>query len=254
MSYRTIELEILRFQPETDKEPWFQDYRVPCEEDWVVLDAVNYVKDHLDGTLSYRWSCHMAVCGSCSMVIDGEPRLACKTFVRDLPEGKIRIEPLTNFPIERDLVVVLDDFMEKLQRVKPYIIRDEQRSLAKGEYLQTPAQLAKYKQYTLCINCCCCYAACPEYALRPSFIGPAALALAHRYNQDSRDCGAREREDVVASEEGVWDCSFADACSQVCPEHVDPSGAIQQMKIASTVSWYQDLLGLRKKTAGEEKK
>lgn len=253
MTYRTIEFEILRYRPESDAAPWFQDYRVPCQDDWVVLDAVNYIKDHLDSTLSYRWSCHMAVCGSCSIMIDGEPKLACKAFVRDLPERKVRIEPLANFPIERDLVVVLDDFMEKLQRVKPYIIREEQTPLEDGEYLQTPAQLKKFKQYTQCINCCCCYAACPEYALRPEFIGPAALALAHRYNQDSRDQGSREREDIVASNEGIWDCSFADACSQVCPKQVDPAGAVQQLKIASTVSWYRDHLGLRKKTGRGEK-
>jgi hypothetical protein len=132
MSYKTIELAILRYRPEIDQAPWFQDYRIPCEEDWVVLDAINYIKDHLDSTLSYRWSCHMAVCGSCGMMIDGEPRLSCKTFLRDLPEGKIRIEPLANFPIERDLVVVLDDFMEKLQRVKPYIIRKEERDARSG--------------------------------------------------------------------------------------------------------------------------
>jgi len=247
MSYRTIEFEILRFQPETDKEPWFQDFRVPCEEDWVVLDAVNYIKDYLDGSLSYRWSCHMAVCGSCGFMVDGEPKLACKTFVRDLPDKKIRIEPLANFPIERDLVVVLDDFMEKLKRVKPYIIRKEQRPLDEGEHLQTPAELKKYQQFTQCINCCCCYAACPEYGLRPDFIGPAALALAHRYNQDSRDQGERDRAEVVASDEGIWDCSFADACSAVCPKHVDPAAAVQQMKISSTVQWYIDRLGLRKK-------
>lgn len=249
MSYKTIELAILRYRPEIDQAPWFQDYRIPCEEDWVVLDAINYIKDHLDSTLSYRWSCHMAVCGSCGMMIDGEPRLSCKTFLRDLPEGKIRIEPLANFPIERDLVVVLDDFMEKLQRVKPYIIRQEARALDQGEHLQTPVQLARFMQYTHCINCCCCYAACPQYALIPEFLGPAALALAHRYNLDSRDQGREEREEVVASNIGIWDCAFADACSLVCPNHVDPAGAIQQMKIGSTVSWYLDHLGLgRNKT------
>ncbi|MEA3277421.1 MAG: succinate dehydrogenase/fumarate reductase iron-sulfur subunit [Pseudomonadota bacterium] len=249
MSYKTIELEILRYRPEVDAEPWFQTYRVPCEEDWVVLDAINYVKDHLDSTLSYRWSCHMAVCGSCGVMIDGDAALACKTFVRDLPERKIRIEPLKNFPIERDLVVVMDDFMEKLGRVKPYVIREKDKPLEEGEYRQTPAQLKKFKQYTLCINCLCCYAACPQYGLIPEFIGPAALALAHRYNQDSRDEGKRERDEVVTRNEGVWDCSFADACSAVCPKKVDPAGAIQQMKIASTVDWYVERLGLgRKKT------
>ena len=244
MSYKTIELEVLRYRPEEDNEPWFQSYRVPCDEDWVVLDALNHIKDHLDSTLSFRWSCHMAVCGSCGLMIDGEPALACKTFVRDLPERTVRVEPLANFPIERDLVVVMDDFIEKLERVKPYVIRKEGKPVSEGAYVQTPAQLKKFKQYTLCINCLCCYAACPQYALIPEFIGPAALTLAHRYNQDSRDQGEEAREDVVAANEGIWDCAFADACSIVCPKHVDPASAIQQMKIASTIRWFKRLTGL----------
>ena len=122
MSERTIELEVLRYRPEQDQEPFFQTYKVPCEEEWVVLDALNYVKEEMDRTLSYRWSCHMFVCGSCGMMIDGEPKLACKAFLKDYPTGKIRVEPLSNFPIERDLVVVLDDFVEKLESVSQLCI------------------------------------------------------------------------------------------------------------------------------------
>ena len=106
------ELCILRYNPETDGEPRFQSYEVPCREDWVVLDALNYIKENLDPTLSYRWSCHMAVCGSCGMMINQEPKLACKAFLRDY-QGVIRVEPLRHFPIERDLVTVIDDFMAK---------------------------------------------------------------------------------------------------------------------------------------------
>ena len=116
--------------------------------------------------------------------------------------------------------------------------------MEEGQHLQSPAELKKFKQYTLCINCACCYSACPQYALIPEFIWPAALTLAHRYNQDSRDQGRDEREDVVASNEGIWDCSFAGACSDVCPKHVDPASAVQQMKIASTVDWFMRRLGL----------
>jgi fumarate reductase iron-sulfur subunit len=237
MSERQIELEILRYNPETDQEPHFQTYTVPCQEEWVVLDAINYVKDHLDTTVSFRWSCHMAVCGSCGMMVNGTPVLSCKAFIRDYA-GKIRVEPLANFPIERDLVVGLDDFMGKLSSVKPYIIPKEEKPVSQGEYKQTPAQLKAFKQYTLCINCMCCYAACPQYGLIPKFLGPAAMALAHRYNLDSRDGGRDQRQEVVATNEGVWECSFVGACSEVCPKHVDPAGAIQQMKIASTVDWY----------------
>ena len=191
MSERMFELEVLRYNPETESEPHFQRYSVSCEEEWVVLDALNRIKETIDPTLSYRWSCHMAVCGSCGMMINGEPKLACKSFLRNY-EGVIRVEPLAHFPIERDLVTVIDDFVDKLKRVKPYLIPKEEKPLSAGEYRQTPAELKKFKQYTLCINCMLCYAACPEYGLIPKFIGPAAISLAHRYNQDSRD-GGRER-------------------------------------------------------------
>lgn len=247
MPREQMELEILRYDPESDEVPAFESFSVPYHEDWVLLDAINYIKDEIDSTLSYRWSCHMAVCGSCGMMANGEPVLACKAFLRDLPD-KVRVEPLANFPIERDLVTVIDDFMDKLASVKPHLIPEEDRSLDQGEYLQTPAQLLKFKQYTLCINCMVCYAACPQYALNETFVGPAALALAHRYNLDSRDVGRSAREDVVASNDGIWECSFVGACSQVCPQAVDPAGAIQQIKIASTMDYFKArLLPGRKK-------
>ncbi len=242
---RFVDLEILRYDPEKHTEPVFQTYHVPCAEDWVVLDAINYVKDELDRSLSYRWSCHMAVCGSCGMMINGEPMLSCKAFLRDLPD-KIRVEPLANFPIERDLVVVMDDFMDKLGSVKPYLVPREQKSIESGEYLQKPAELKKFKQYTLCINCTLCYAACPQYAHDKNFVGPAALALAHRYNLDSRDVGRSARQDVVASNAGIWECSFVGACSEVCPHDVDPAAAIQQTKIASTLDYFLEPLRARR--------
>lgn len=241
MSQIQVELEVMRYRPEMDDKPFFQTYQVPCEEEWVVLDALNYVKDEMDRTLSYRWSCHMFVCGSCGMVINGEPKLACKAFLRDY-KGKIRVEPLANFPIERDLVVVQDDFMEKLESVKPYIVAKEEKPVEQGEYLQTPAQLKAYKQYSMCINCLLCYSACPQYGLDEKFIGPAALALAHRYNMDSRDVGRSAREHVVASHDGIWACSFVGACSVVCPKDVDPAGAIQQTKFTSAVDYVTSFL------------
>ncbi|MFQ5634655.1 MAG: succinate dehydrogenase/fumarate reductase iron-sulfur subunit [Gammaproteobacteria bacterium] len=241
MSERSIELEVLRYDPEQDDAPYFQTYTVPYREDWVVLDAINYVKDELDRTLSYRWSCHMAVCGSCGMAVNGEPALACHTFLRDCAD-RIRIEPLQNFPIERDLVVVTDDFIDKLGSVKPYVVPKQERDVDDGEYLQTPAELARFKQYTACINCLLCYSACPQYAMNDAFVGPAALALAHRYNLDSRDTGRAAREEVVASNPGIWECSFVGACSEVCPKSVDPAAAIQQTKIASTADYFTAFL------------
>ncbi|MCP4697299.1 MAG: succinate dehydrogenase/fumarate reductase iron-sulfur subunit [Gammaproteobacteria bacterium] len=243
MSEVIFRFEVLRYNPEGDVEPVFQTYTVPCEDDWVVLDALNYIKDNLDQTLSYRWSCHMAVCGSCGMVVNGEPKLSCKAFLRDYdPVGKIRVEPLANFPIERDLVVDIDDFIWKLTCAKPYLIPKEEKPISEGEYLQSPGQLKRYQQYTQCINCLVCYSACPQYDIAPEFLGPAVLALAHRYNLDSRDGGRDQRQEVAASHDGVWECTFVGACSEACPKHVDPAAAIQQTKIASTVDWFKEKL------------
>jgi fumarate reductase iron-sulfur subunit len=238
----SVTLKVLRYRPEIDSEPHFQTYQVPYKDDWVVLDALNHIKDHLDATLSYRWSCHMAVCGSCGMMINGEPKLSCHAFLRAYRHRVIRIEPLDHFPIERDLVVVMDSFMKKLSSVKPYLISKEERALSEGEHFQTPLQLMAFKQYTQCINCLLCYAACPQCGLNENFVGPAALALAHRYNRDSRDQGQNQRADVVASNEGIWECTFVGACSEVCPKHVDPAAAIQQTKISASLDWLKALL------------
>jgi fumarate reductase iron-sulfur subunit len=230
----SITLQVSRYRPGLDRAPTMQDYEVPLREDWAVLDGLNYIKDRLDGTLSYRWSCRMGICGSCGMNVDGEPRLTCGTFLSDYAPGPIRVEPLANFPVVRDLVVEIDDFVRKLPGVKPWIVRDDERPVADGEYLQTPAELDAYKQYSMCINCMLCYSACPIYGLDPDFLGPAAIALAQRYNLDSRDQGDYERLDALAAaESGVWSCTFVGECTRVCPKHVDPAGAIQRYKVTA---------------------
>ena len=197
-----ITLQVARYRPEQESEITFDEYEVPCPKDWVVLDGLNHIKDRLDGTLSYRWSCRMGICGSCGMTVNGEPKLTCATFLADYAPGPIRVEPLRNFPVIRDLIVDIGDFMRKLVRVKPWIVREAEKPLSEGEYLQTPEELDEYKQFSMCINCMLCYAACPIYGLDPKFIGPAAIALAQRYNLDNRDEGAPERMEVLSSTRG----------------------------------------------------
>jgi fumarate reductase iron-sulfur subunit len=237
-----ITLRVARYRPEQEETPTFDEYEVPLRADWVVLDGLNHVKDELDGTLSYRWSCRMGICGSCGAMVNGEPKLTCATFLTDCAPGPVRIEPLANFPVIRDLVVELTDFMAKLGRVKPWIIRDEEQPVADGEYLQTPAQLDEYKQFSMCINCMLCYSACPVYGLDSKFLGPAAIALAQRYNLDSRDDGGHERLTVLSQPEGVWGCTFVGECSRACPKGVDPAGAIQRYKLTAAVAAVKSLL------------
>ena len=227
----TITLQVARYRPGTDRAPRIQEYEVPLRADWAILDGLNYIKDRIDGTLSFRWSCRMGICGSCGMMVNGDPTLTCGAFLIDYAPGPVRVEPLLNFPVIRDLIVDIGDFMDKLPTVKPWLVRDVHSPLEEGEYLQTPEELEDYQQFSMCINCMLCYAACPVYGLDPDFIGPAAIALAERYDLDSRDRGARERLDVLIEREGVWGCTFVGECTRVCPKHVDPAGAIQRYKL-----------------------
>jgi len=240
----TITLEIARYSPEQDAAPHYQSFEVPVNKEWVVLDALNHIKDKQDGTLTYRWSCRMGICGSCGMMVNGEPKLTCATFLTDYARQgkKIRVEPLRYFPVVRDLVTELTDFLAKLKKAKLWLIHPNQPPLSDGEFLQTPAQVDRYKQYAMCINCTLCYAACPVVGLDPIFVGPAALALAQRYNMDSRDQGSGDRIAVLAHPDGVWGCTFVGECTRVCPKHVDPAGAIQQAKVSNTQDWWKSVL------------
>lgn len=234
----TIELRVLRYCPSVDNEPSFVVYNVPYSDDMSVLQGLQAIKAEQDGTLSFRWSCRMAVCGSCGMMINDEPKLACETFLRDLAPGPVTIEPLRNFPIERDLVVTVGDFVKKIESIYPFIMPKEPKSIADGPYRQTPAQMAAYDSFADCINCMLCYAACPQFGANPDFIGPGAMAMLQRYNSDSRDGGQRQRLDQIHGEDGVWSCTAVGICSEVCPKQVDPANAVNQNKTRSALDFF----------------
>jgi fumarate reductase iron-sulfur subunit len=178
----------------------------------------------------------MAVCGSCGMQVDGEPKLTCKTALREYGSS-VEVAPLANFPVVRDLVIDMEGFLDRLQEVRPWIIEAKDAARAQGVHRQTPEELDAFKKFSMCINCMLCYAACPVVANEPDFLGPAAIALGHRYNQDSRDHGAAERHEVFRGDGGVFACSFANECTEVCPKHVDPGYAIQEAKLLNLIDW-----------------
>ena len=239
---RSITIEVLRYQPKEGAEPYLQSWPVPFTDDMSVLQGLQHIKDFADGSLTFRWSCRMAICGSCGMMVGGVPRLACRTFLRDFMPGPLRIEALAHHPIERDLVIDASDFVEKLARIKPWIVPREARTLAQGENLQTPQELERFEDFSHCINCMLCYAACPQYGLDPKFIGPGITALLHRYNVDSRDAAKDERMQMVHAEDGVWSCTAVGYCSVVCPKQVDPANAVNLNKTASAVDWFARFL------------
>ncbi len=227
---------IVRFDPDKDEVPKEQSYEIPVQPHWKILDALNYIKDHVDPSLTHRWSCRMAVCGSCGMMVNGKPSLTCKDSIQSYGDT-IEVAPLANFPIVRDLVVELEGFMDKLESVKPWIITAKEKAVEEGTNRQSPAELEEFKQFSMCINCMLCYSACPVVANEPEFLGPAAIALGHRYNLDSRDDGDRERQEIFRGEGTVFSCSYANECSEVCPKHVDPAAAVNQAKFRSVIDW-----------------
>jgi len=242
--FESVRIRVRRHLPEHEPKTFYQDYDVRYTPKMFVLDALNYIKENLDGTLSFRWSCRMGICGSCGALVNGQPRLTCATSISSLG-GRVVVEPLHNFPVWKDLVVDLGDFMEKLGRIEPWIIREREKAIEEGEYLQKPEELERFYQYSACINCMLCYAACPVYASDKNFIGPAAAALGYRYNLDSRDEGKERRLEILTDGEGAFDCTFVGECSVVCPKSVDPALALQRLKIEATLGGLKSIVGRR---------
>src|SRR5207245_10126443 len=142
------------------------------------------------------------------MMVNGTPNLTFNAFLRDYWPRAVDVQQLNNFPIIRDLVIDMDDFMHKLKSIKPWIIRKQEIPLGAGEHRQTSEQIDEFRQFSECINCMLCYAACPVYGLNNEFLGAAATARARRYNLDARDQGIKGRLPVIAGSEGVRARSF----------------------------------------------
>jgi len=144
----------------------------------------------------------MGVCGSCGARVNDVAKLTRSAFLRDYYPRPIRVESLRHSDVERDLVIVLDDILEKLQTVEPWLVREDEQPLEAGEYRQTPAQLAACVQFSQCINCLLCMDACPVPEWEDCFLGPAVLALSRRWDIDSRQQG-HDRRTAARGEHGI---------------------------------------------------
>ena len=230
-SEKIIKFHVRRYDPKRDDAPYYRSYDVPVKEGMVILEALHYIRENFDPSLAWRYSCRMGVCGSCGMLINGSPTLACNTQIMDISDTEITVGPLPNFRIMKDLVPELEPMFEKHRSIMPYIVRNEaELDDPEGEYYQTPHQLEEYLQFTFCIKCGCCMAACPTLATDPNYVGPQPLTQAHRYNKDTRDGGRTKRNELTGSRDGASKCHYAGECSRVCPKGVDPAKAIQLMK------------------------
>lgn len=239
-----VKFHVYRYDPEVDPEPYFREYMVVPRPGMTVLDGLFEILDKQDGSLAMRFACREAVCGSCSMFINGQFRLACQTQILSLggvepecPPGgaslgsnvtDIWVSPLPRMRVIKDLVVDLEPFFENLARIKPYLIT---KSLPpKTERLQSPEERQLIEDATNCILCACCHGSCPPAWLSKDYLGPATLLKAQRFAWDSRDEGQKEHLKATDKEYGVWRCHTVFNCTEACPKCIKVTDAIQQLK------------------------
>ena len=229
---RQITFRVRRYDPDSDSAPHWDAYPVSVVEGMTVLEALHQIKAEKEPTLAWRSSCRMGVCGSCGMFINNLPMLACQTQVLHLDTDVVTVAPLPNYPNVKDLVPDLEPLIQKHAAIKPFIIHTNSKEVDEpsGEFLQIPDQREAYSQFTYCIKCGLCLAACPTVATDPFFLGPQALAQAYRYTADNRDCGLQERLESIDAFHGPYQCHMAGACSMACPKGVDPAFGIQLLK------------------------
>ncbi len=209
-------LKIYRYQP--DKEPYWQDYEIEAGPDEMLLTVLNRLRETLDATLSFRSSCRSAVCGSCAMMINDRPRLACQTRVREVQRDVISFAPLTGLKVIKDLIVDLEPFWDNFKKIMPWL-----EESADSDSLCITNEISDLQEeICTCILCALCFAGCPEASVHRTYMGPHALMEGYQFLQDPRDTATAKRMEVLAGKGGVFGCNGAFACIDACPWKVSP--------------------------------
>lgn len=227
-----VEFKILRFNPERDRQPHYQVFRLDHRTGLTILDGLNQIKWFQDGTLTYRMSCRSAICGSCAMFINGRSRLACKTQLDPLlgRDGEVVVEPMRHMRVIKDLVVEMTPFWRKIEQRRPWLIPDSSQPEPEKERLMSKVQFNVIRDDSTCIMCASCYSACSVLDVDAEFVGPAALAKGYRFVGDSRDGATLERLQEMSSSHGMWDCTHCFLCIEACPKEVNPMEPIMALR------------------------
>jgi succinate dehydrogenase / fumarate reductase iron-sulfur subunit len=225
-----ITLKVFRYNPEKDKKPHFDRYKVEADPHDRVLDVLEYIKGNFDGTLSFRRSCAHGICGSDAMRINGHNRLACKLLVKEVGSSRIVVEPIMGLPVIKDLIVDMEPFFEHYRSVMPYLVNDE--PTPRQERLQSPERRERFDDTTKCILCACCTTSCPSFWGSDEYVGPAAIVAAHRFIFDDRDRAGTERLRILNNQFGVYRCHTIFNCTEACPREIQVTKAIGEVKRA----------------------
>ncbi|MUM65495.1 succinate dehydrogenase/fumarate reductase iron-sulfur subunit [Acidianus infernus] len=227
---KEIVVKIKRFSKE--KGSWWQEYKLKVDRFTQMTEVLRRIKTEQDPTLAYRASCHMAVCGSCGMKINGEPRLACKTLALDMVKkygkNEITIEPMDYFPVIKDLIVDWTDFYNRMFKVKPRLYPSKEVLEGKAEHRLKPEDQRELWKFEQCIWCGLCVSACPSVKNDPEFLGPAAHAKGYRFLADPRDTIFDERLKILI--DSAWRCTYCYQCFNVCPRDIEPVTTIKKTR------------------------
>jgi succinate dehydrogenase/fumarate reductase iron-sulfur protein len=236
MNGRTVQLRIRRSEPGHASVRW-ETFEVPLEDRATVLDALFFVLREHDRSLAFRCACRAAMCGSCAMVVNGSECLACKTPLAKVAKGRpVRVEPLRNLPVVKDLVVDVDPLFDKYAAVGPWLRIDAS--------VQEPAVIPSSDRRRVeigealdCISCGACYSACPMVAADPDYLGPMQLLRAFNVLADEREDPAAidMRAGEVFGRHGVWRCHGIGECTRVCPKGLNPALVIRRLKRGALV-------------------
>jgi len=212
----------------------FAVYEVPRHASQTVLDVVTYVQRRLDPSLAYRFACRVGMCGSCAMTVNGTPRWTCRTHVEKVAKGNtLEIAPLAHLPVVRDLVTDMRDFFDKWSRAKGQFAGERTRGDDFARVNPASRERVAADAGIECIGCGICYAACDVVGWRPDFLGPAALNRAWTLVNDERDAAGLGRLRAVAGDAGCHACHTQGSCTQWCPKHLTPTGAIAGLRLAT---------------------
>jgi succinate dehydrogenase / fumarate reductase iron-sulfur subunit len=224
-----VSLKVFRYNPEKDKKPRYETYKMEADPTDRVLDLLEKVKGYEDGTLSFRRSCAHGVCGSDAMRINGSNKLACKALVQDFG-SKITVEPILGLPVIKDLIVDMEPFFDNFRKVLPYFINDD--PVPEKERYQSREDRERFDDTTKCILCAACTTSCPSFWASDEYLGPSAIVNAHRFIFDSRDQGAAERLKIMNEIMGVSRCHTIFNCTLACPREIQITKAIGEVKKA----------------------
>lgn len=227
---KEIVVKVKRFSP--DKGEWWQEYKLKVDRFTQMTEVLRRIKTEQDPSLSYRAACHMAVCGSCGMKINGAPRLACKTLALELTKeygsDEITLEPMDLYPRVKDLVVDLEDFYQRMYKVKPRLYPSEEVLEGKAEHRLVPEDQRELWKFAQCIWCGLCVSSCPSVRNDPEFLGPAAHAKGYRFLADPRDTITEERMNILV--DSSWRCTYCYQCFNVCPRDIEPVTTIKKTR------------------------